>query len=311
MTGRSKVPINEAIFESCFTRLGVPVFFTIDTAPAPESSAEVSVPDERLVYGLAAQVVAQAPNVREVCVLALDRGEKLHRARYGNVTEVAELGIDTAEAHFEEAFDRLARPSSIVVIDSLSTLLHVEDLKAVAAAVIRSRKIDGFVGTVALWRSGSHTQSVRSAVLSLCTSSLALRMEGSQGPATGGAGYMPATGVRTGTVQLVRKKASGRVANTQLKATLTVRGNLQLESLEEASRAKEAVREPGDALRDLQVPFNLALTEDERRARSQVTLAYEHEDEDRADRGLDLHPEQLQADYIDDPEQDSGDDIDV
>eukprot|EP00188_Purpureofilum_apyrenoidigerum_P001064 Plantae.Rhodophyta-Purpureofilum_apyrenoidigerum.ctg15431.p1 GENE.Plantae.Rhodophyta-Purpureofilum_apyrenoidigerum.ctg15431~~Plantae.Rhodophyta-Purpureofilum_apyrenoidigerum.ctg15431.p1 ORF type:complete len:318 (+),score=57.50 Plantae.Rhodophyta-Purpureofilum_apyrenoidigerum.ctg15431:60-1013(+) len=316
MARRSSVPADEAIFESCFTRLGVPVFFTIDVAPVPEVPAEILVPDEKLVYTLVAQVVAQAPDVRDVHVLALDRNEKFHRALESQVSRVIEMGVGTAETDFEEAFGGLTQPGSIMIIDSLTTLLHLVGLQRVAAQVINSRRVDGFIGIVALWRSSSHVEPVRSALYTLCTSALLFSVPRIPNAHDRHSEFVPVVGIRSGLLQLIRKKASGRTATSQLKVTLTEQEQLRFGSpgadyTEGKRQLQETVRQPQDPLKDLELPFNLTLTEDERRARSQVTLAYEHEDEARANMSLDLHPEQLQADYIDDPEQSSEDDVDV
>uniref|UniRef100_A0A7S3EB07 Elongator complex protein 5 n=1 Tax=Rhodosorus marinus TaxID=101924 RepID=A0A7S3EB07_9RHOD len=262
--------------ESCFSKIGLAPFIAIDVCP--ESLQGNSGKDDRkqltfLGADLCYKLLAAATNATgwtgttkvvafdtEPGALAglLNRGNRVDEFRCTSSKSLEDL----------RAFLRESQPC-LVAIDSLSSFLRRWNVRTFAEILMENRILRGFKGIVALWRSSTHERNVRAGIESVATALICARL---RSPKMVSDYSVVVTSGDDVVLEIVRKKPSGRISSSQFLAKL-VEDSIHSEPVPEEEDVQAEVEEK-DALADLNVPFNINLTEKERGERSQVCLIH-------------------------------------
>lgn len=166
------------IFEACFTRLGVPANVVLDVTPVIDGLDEnlVIAMDGAVSYAVLAEVVKSSAMSGDVVILALDSAAERHwKLDYGTGKKhVIEVDLSEDLPDLVEIMKGMAK-GSVLVIDSLTHLLHRSGVVHFAQSLAALRQTENIFGVVSTWRSCAHDLQVQGAVQTLATSLLTLR----------------------------------------------------------------------------------------------------------------------------------------
>lgn len=242
--------------------------------------------------------------------------------------------------------DKASRGPSLLVIDSLNSLLNKHCLSKVIEFIskLRSentmgtsehlgdapRAVDVLISTFRTVHNDNRSlisRIVRDTSTTHLYLSQGYKVEHAHGREQGTLGKTP-----TPKARVVRRKPSGRVAIEQYLALINGKGRLELleKDATEAGHLRVNSEQDeadsgsvADMMSKMGLSFNMALSESEKQARARVALSFEHQDESLANTALVQNPRELISgfasgtddEYDDvygtDPEQDSEDDLDV
>ncbi|KAJ8901745.1 hypothetical protein NDN08_003951 [Rhodosorus marinus] len=297
--------------ESCFSKIGLAPFIAVDVSA--ENLQGNSGKDDRkhltfLGADLCYKLLATATNATGwtgiTKVVAFETEPGVLGALLNSENRVDVFCCTSSKSLADlRAFLQEPQPC-LVVVDSLSSFLRRWNVRAFGEILMEGRLLPGFKGIVALWRSSTHERTVKAGIESVATALICARLRSPKPVSDYSVVVMSGDEV---VLEIVRKKPSGRISTTQFLVKL-VDDSIRSEPIAEAEDVRPQVQEK-DALADLNVPFNINLTDKERGERSQVPLGYQHEDENLANTALELHPQELQPGY--DLEHSSDSDLDV
>lgn len=189
----------------------------------------------------------------------------------------------------------------LIILDGLNSILKQFQLQSVTKLLQHARKSgNGKHRTIftAFVHAEDFDKSTRDALRSLATSNVQVIQEAVGEPNGAASSVSSLTVSNDVTLHIRRRKASGRVNYDMVKAKFDASKNIltdvAVKDIQDGKSNKEA-NDTAPFTSELNLPFKVTLSKEERMARAAVQLPFVHRDAEIADSGLTLHPRALQV----------------